>query len=66
MGRTTKLIEFRIAKDVVVRCPVIASLGLFAGGEFSLWPTRFSLGFSVFADGGGHEAYHDDTWTCFT
>ena len=50
-----------VAKDVVC----VAVLGLFAGGECSHWLTRFSLGFSAFADGGEHATCHDDTWACF-
>ena len=50
-----------MAKDAVSR----TTLGFLPGGKYSLCLTRFSLSFSVFADGNGHEAYHDHTLACF-
>ena len=50
-----------MAKDAMAR----TTLGFLAGGIHSSCLTRFSLGFSVFADGDGHEACHDDTLACF-
>ena len=58
-------VEIRIGFAGQRRCGSHYTLGFLAGGKYSSWLTRFSVGFSVFADGDGHEACHDDTLASF-